>query len=667
MLGVKSSASLRALGLCLLGVATVSVAVTFTVDTADARRRHRHRHHAAVSSYSPAFSSIIVDANSGSTLQATSADSLRHPASLTKIMTLYMLFERLESGKMKLDTTMDVSAHASQQAPTKLGLRPGQTIRVEDAIKGLVTRSANDAAVVIAEAIAGDEDDFAKAMTRKARALGMSKTVYKNASGLPDDTQVTTARDQATLGRAIQDRFPKYYRYFATEAFNYKGRSIRNHNKLLGRVEGVDGIKTGYTRASGFNLVTSMKRGNRYLVGVVMGGRSGGSRDAIMRNLLAENLDEASTRRTVAAITERGDTKVASAADDSDEAETKVEAKAESKSKPAAAVQVQGAIKVASTPPEPVPLPAPRAPATPAKTVAEAQGDKQDKPAPAPLTSGVISSQTFAAIPGSAEPMTPVRVKTVQVRMGQTKVASAAPGAPAPVSTSAIPAPQKAEVAETSKAVVAKAETKVESRVEAKTEAKADRRAEPWPVAYNQPRGDFPAPLPAQPNTSNGIGQGIIGSAPASSSSAPPAQTMAYADPGRGTPPTTLGAQAVALQTSTAPQQQPAPQPVQQAALPPAQPTQTMQHNGAIKTVARSGWIIQVGALETESEARQRLDAARGSASRLLSDADPFTETVSKGNKTLYRARFAGLNQDSAEAACRTLKRSDISCIAIRN
>ncbi len=183
MLGVKSSASSRALRLCLLGVATISVAVAFTTDTADARRRHRHRsHHAAAPSYSPAFSSIIVDANSGGTLQATSADSLRHPASLTKIMTLYLLFEQLESGKINLDTQMDVSAHASQQAPTKLGLRPGQTIRVEDAIKGLVTRSANDAAVVISEAIAGDEDDFAKMMTRKARALGMSKTVYKNAS-----------------------------------------------------------------------------------------------------------------------------------------------------------------------------------------------------------------------------------------------------------------------------------------------------------------------------------------------------------------------------------------------------------------------------------------------------------------------------------------------------
>jgi len=635
MLGVKSSASLRALGLCLLGVATVSVAVTFTVDTADARRRHRHRSH-AVSSYSPAFSSIIVDANSGGTLQATSADSLRHPASLTKIMTLYMLFEQLESGKLRLDTPMDVSVHASQQAPTKLGLRPGQTIRVEDAIKGLVTRSANDAAVVIAETLAGDEDDFAKAMTRKARALGMSKTVYKNASGLPDDSQVTTARDQATLGRAIQDRFPKYYRYFATEAFNYKGRSIRNHNKLLGRVEGVDGIKTGYTRASGFNLVTSMKRGNRYIVGVVMGGRSGGSRDAIMRNLLAEHLDEAATRRTVAAITERNVSSKVASADDGDETQTNARAAAP-------VVQVQGAIKVASTAPEPVPLPMPRAVAVPAKTAEVAE--KQDKPAPAPLTSGVIAAQTMAAIPGSAEPMTPVRVKTVQVRMGQTRVASAAP-----VATSAIP-PVRTEVAETSKAVVAKAEIKAEAKPEAKA---ADRRAEPWPVASAQPAGDFPAPLPAQPKTSNGIGQGIIGAVPAP---APSVQTAAYSDPSRGAPPTTLGAQAAALQTSAVPQQ---------AASTP-QPVQAIQHNGAIKATARSGWIIQVGALETESEARQRLNVARGNASKLLGDAEQFTETVSKGNKTLYRARFAGLNQNSAEAACRTLKRSDISCIAIRN
>lgn len=639
MLAVKPAPS-RALRLCLLGVATLSVVSIATTDSADARR-YRHRHHAvAKSSYSPAFASIIIDANSGKTLQATSAESLRHPASLTKIMTLYLLFERLESGKIKLDSTMDVSENASEQAPTKLGLQPGQTLRVEDAIKGLVTRSANDAAVVIAESLGGSESAFAKEMTRKARALGMSKTVYTNASGLPDDDQVTTARDQATLGRAIQDRFPKYYRYFATDAFNYRGRVIRNHNRLIGRVEGVDGIKTGYTRSSGFNLVTSMKRGNRFLVGVVLGGRSGGSRDAIMRNLLAEHLDEASTKRTVAAIVERnaGDTKVAAKDDDVD-----------ATPRAAPMVQVKGAVQTASAIAEPVPPPAPRAPSHPSKDTA-AQDKNADKPAPAPMTSGVIAAQAFAAIPGSAEPMTPVRVKTVQVRMGQAKVASAAASPiPAPVATSAIaPAPA---VAETSKSVVARAEAKVEAAPEARATSPA-------------PRADFPAPLPTQANTSNGIGQGTIGRVPASAASNSTA--MASIEPmQRGTPPSSLGAQAQALQTSTIAQPQPV---VQQPVAPaPPAPVQAVQENGAIKPVIRTGWIIQVGALESETEARQRLDAAKGSAGKLLGGADPFTETVAKGNKTLYRARFAGLNQDSAEAVCRTLKRSDISCIAIRN
>src|SRR3954462_3781859 len=300
-------ASSRALRVCALGLIAFTTAILISSESAEARRykHRRHHHHVVRESYSPQFSSIIVDGNSGAVLSSNNPDGIRRPASLTKIMTLYLLFERLDAGKMKLDTEMEVSEHASEQAPTKLGLKPGQTLKVEDALKGLVTRSANDAAVVIAEAIAGDEDEFAKLMTRKARALGMSKTTYRNASGLPNAEQLTTARDQATFGRAIQDRYPRYYRYFATTVFNYRGQSIRNHNRLLGNVEGIDGIKTGYTRASGFNLVSSMRRGNRHLIGVVLGGRSGGSRDATMRNLLAENLEKAATKRTVAAITER--------------------------------------------------------------------------------------------------------------------------------------------------------------------------------------------------------------------------------------------------------------------------------------------------------------------------------------------------------------------------
>lgn len=293
-----TSARSRVLKFCVLGLATLATVVVFTTDSADARRRHRHRHHhhAKHSSYNPAFASIIVDANSGAVLQSSNPDGLRHPASLTKVMTLYLLFERLEAGKISLNSRMNVSVHASRQSPTKLGLRPGQTIQVEDAIKGLVTRSANDAAVVIAEAIGGDEDDFARMMTRKARALGMTRTVYRNASGLPDDDQVTTARDQSILGRAIQDRFPRYYRYFATSSFVFRGRSIRNHNHLLGSVDGVDGIKTGYTRASGYNLATSVNRGGRRIVAVVMGEDSAKERNRHMEQLVARFLPSASRR-----------------------------------------------------------------------------------------------------------------------------------------------------------------------------------------------------------------------------------------------------------------------------------------------------------------------------------------------------------------------------------
>src|SRR5262249_1483203 len=237
-----------------------------------------------------------------------------------KIMTLYLLFEQIEVGRFRLDSRLPISAHAAAQEPSKLGLESGQSIATEDAIKAVVTKSANDIAVAIAEAIAGSEEEFARLMTRKAHALGMTRTVYMNASGLPDDEQVTTARDQALLGRAIQDRFPRYYRYFATSSFHFRGMDMRNHNHLLGRVQGIDGIKTGYTRASGFNLVSSVRRGGRHLVAVVFGGASSGARDARMRDLIEQNIAEAATQRSVATIAEaieteapRANTRIAAA------------------------------------------------------------------------------------------------------------------------------------------------------------------------------------------------------------------------------------------------------------------------------------------------------------------------------------------------------------------
>jgi len=254
--------------------------------------------------YRPPYAAIVIDDKSGFVLHEVSADELRHPASLTKIMTLYLLFEQLEAGKLSLDTELPISTRAALQNPTKLGLKANQTIKVEDAIKGLVTKSANDAAVVVAEAIGGSEEEFAKLMTLKARMLGMTSTTYVNASGLPAEEQITTARDQAVLGRAIQHRFPVYYQYFATPSFRYKGAEMRNHNNLLGQVKGVDGIKTGYTEASGYNLTSSVRRDEKHIVAVVLGGTSNGARDARMRQLIEAHISLASTQRTAPIIVE---------------------------------------------------------------------------------------------------------------------------------------------------------------------------------------------------------------------------------------------------------------------------------------------------------------------------------------------------------------------------
>ena len=251
---------------------------------------------------SPAFSAIVVDANSGRTLYSADENGLRHPASITKVMTLYLLFEKLESGAMTLQTPIPISQHAAAQEPSKLGLAPGDSISVDDAIKAVVTRSANDIAVAIAEAVGQSESNFADMMTRKAHELGMSNTLYRNASGLPNDEQVTTARDLTILGRSLEERFPRYFRYFSTAQFNFDGEIIGNHNHLLGRIDGVDGIKTGYTRASGFNLLTSVHRDGRSLLAVVMGGRSAAGRDRIMANLISDHIAEASTAHTATAV-----------------------------------------------------------------------------------------------------------------------------------------------------------------------------------------------------------------------------------------------------------------------------------------------------------------------------------------------------------------------------
>lgn len=255
-----------------------------------------HAMTAEAKSANPKYAGIVVDAKTGNVLYSENADRLQYPASLTKMMTLYLTFEALEQGRIRLDTPVPFSAHASAQAPTKLGVRPGSAITVEQGILGLVTLSANDAATALGELLGGSEDRFAQMMTAKAHALGMTRTTYRNANGLPNTAQMTTARDQARLGIALRQHFPQYYGYFSTRSFKFGKRVIRSHNRLVGSIKGVDGIKTGYTRAAGFNLVSSVQADGKSIVGVVMGGASTPARDAQMRNLITAYLPKASTR-----------------------------------------------------------------------------------------------------------------------------------------------------------------------------------------------------------------------------------------------------------------------------------------------------------------------------------------------------------------------------------
>ena len=241
---------------------------------------------------------IVLDANTGKVLHAQFADAPRFPASLTKMMTLYMVFEEIERGRLSYQSKIRFSTRAAGTAPSKLGLEAGDEIAVLDAIKALVVKSANDVAVAVAEHIGGTEHQFARMMTERARQIGMASTTFRNASGLPNPAQRSTARDMATLGLRLQDDFPQHYRLFSTTSFAYRGKTYKTHNTLMTGFPGMDGIKTGYTRASGFNLVSSVKADGKHIVGAVFAGKTAATRNAHMRSLLFTALQKASPNKT---------------------------------------------------------------------------------------------------------------------------------------------------------------------------------------------------------------------------------------------------------------------------------------------------------------------------------------------------------------------------------
>lgn len=548
-------------------------------------------------------SAIVVDGNTGRVLYEQDADALRHPASVTKVMTLYLLFEQLEKGRLKLNSELEVSAKAASQSPSKLGLRPGSSIEVEDAIKAIVTRSANDVAVVIAEAIGGSESNFAEMMTAKARALGMERTTYRNASGLPNPNQLTTARDLSILGRAIQDRFPKEYRYFATRTFYYRGEAIGNHNRLLGRMEGVDGIKTGYTNASGFNLLTSLKDDNRFLIGVVMGGRSAGSRDAHMRDILTDNMPRAyAGGRTAPKITENGGAIAFNAP---------LPQRAEREAIPAHDV---------------APLPKP--------ALAVFSDDPEITASLAARDRGKTDISRDIKT-GSVEPIRAVAVKTVAIQ----RQGAVAPS-PAPTVTASA------------------------------NNAGRGFNAPAGVLGYLEPAGTASSPA-AQ--AANNVAQGrarpqtIAAAAPAPAPEASKDNSR-FVSPQR---PADLALRTAQVASQEPAQPQPraaAERPVQVASIAPvALPAERPQPQRAAPSSSHSGWGIQIGAFDAESQARAKLDLAQNKAKSLLGNADPYTEKVTKGSAALYRARFAGLDKKSAEAACRLLQRNAFACMTIKN
>ena len=252
------------------------------------------------------YAGIVMDAKTGKVLYSHQSTAKRYPASLTKMMTLYLLFEALDNGQATMKTRIRFSKHAASMQPSKLGVKAGSSISVQQAIYALAIKSANDAAAAVGEHLGGSESRFGEMMTAKARSLGMKNTVFKNASGLPDSRQYTTARDMALLGIALREHYPQYYKYFSTRSFKFGKHQYSNHNRLLGQIRGYDGIKTGYTRASGFNLVSSVEDNGRSIVAVVMGGRTGKSRNAQMAKLIREHLPKASRGRDRIVVAKAG-------------------------------------------------------------------------------------------------------------------------------------------------------------------------------------------------------------------------------------------------------------------------------------------------------------------------------------------------------------------------
>lgn len=588
-------------------------------------------------------SAMVIDANTGRVLYDSSGDEQRYPASLTKMMTLYMTFELIEKGRLKYDDKITISAQAATQAPSKLDLDAGDTITVRNAVLSLVTKSANDIAVALAEHIGGSENNFARLMTRKAREIGMTKTTFRNASGLPNSEQVTTARDMLILALRLQDEFPEHYKLFSTERFNYAGASYRNHNTLLRSYRGTDGIKTGYTRASGFNLVSSVHRGSKHLVAAVFGGKTSGQRNTRMRAILDRSFLKAATRRTRPRF---------------DRPQLIARPK-----------MIERPAKSALAPSKAPPLPHPTPTGTPPAEAEVAQA--------APEQAASAAEERFTAAGSIPPPPSPVS------EQGSTEN-------PAPTGTGA---EQHISIAKVRSVGIAQHFAKRRARAQRGRE-----RDTPATLADNDNTGGPTGPrsiseliastanADASQHTGHGVQQdGAITPAPsaaspialaAPASAAPQPPSGDEQELGRGRTPSTLQSQLSRLLADNRPElmnRRSPPDHIETAALSPSRQQDYRAHTrppppppSAETSPANSTHLIQIGAFNTADEAERRLQAIRAQAKTMLASATPITEPVTRGQHRFFRARFAGFDSQGATSACQELRRRSIDCFVAK-
>jgi len=645
---------------------------------------------------------MILDANTGAVLHNDDGDERRHPASLTKMMTLYLTFETIEQGRMSMSSKVTISQEAASVAPSKLDLDPGEEITVREAILALITKSANDVAVALAEKIGGSERNFVRLMNAKARELGMTRTNFENASGLPDRDQVTSARDMITLGLHLQDDYPQYYGMFATRSFSFRGRSYRNHNTLMNNFGGIDGIKTGYTRDSGFNLVTSVRRNGRHLVGAVFGGGSAAARNGEMRVLLTRAFNRASRVKTrkpapplvaqLKAPPKRAERpappKPAVLAQATPKPDRPApEPKTIAQQTPAAATApAEDAVKPALGAQTAIAGGEPAPPEGPAQPELARDGTLTETPPPSAAPVEVVSKvrRIMVAPRRATKAAPPNLVETTDMEASDqdddrasstdVKTANAPPGAaqtnaPAPLvfaSTSFSDAPNVSET------IVPKTTPGHAPALASAIDSRASLGASDVPPAVEQATtsNDALAPQAAALQTPSNSPSMVHAPAPAEARLPPKVITASFTPPSAPSraapgaePPHPRAATRLTVERAAAPVQRgmrPSTLQAQAAAI-----SDGRQVDVAAVDQANGRFEIQIGAYASMNDAQRALGAVQARAGGVVASYASVTQPVDKGGRTIYRARFRGFDANSAATTCVALRKQSFDCFVM--